>query len=114
VPSSRETDCDTDNCLVFAEVREKLVVSKQESQKFDEGRFDIRKLNELEFRKQCKVKISKRFAYLENLNENEEVNRAWENIKENISTSANEILGVYELRKHKPRLDEEFLFLFFF
>jgi RNA binding exosome subunit len=46
---------------------------------------------------------------LENLNENENINRAWENIKENIKTSAKESLGVYELKKHKPRFDEECL-----
>jgi hypothetical protein len=33
---------------VFTKVREKLAVSKKESQKFDEGRFNLRKLNELE------------------------------------------------------------------
>ena len=85
----------------------KLAVSKQESQKFDVGRFNLRKINELEFRKEYKIKISKRFLYLWNLNGNEDVNMAWEDIKENIKTSAKEILGVYELRKHKARLDEE-------
>ena len=53
-----------------------------------------------------RLRSQKRFAYLEKLSKNEEVNRAWENIKENIKTSANEIPRVYELRKHKPRLDE--------
>ena len=45
---------------MFAEVREKLAVSKQESRKFDEGGFNLRKLNELEFRKQYETKISKK------------------------------------------------------
>jgi hypothetical protein len=94
---------------LFAKAKEKLAVSKQESQKFDEGRFNPRKLNELEFRKQYKIKNSKRFAYLGNLNENEDINRDWEGIKENIKTSAKERLGVYELKKHKPRFDEECL-----
>ena len=46
---------------------------------------------------------------MENLNENEDINRAWENIKANIKTSAKESLGVYELKKHEPRFDEECL-----
>jgi hypothetical protein len=33
---------------VVAKVREKLAVSKQAAQKFDVGRFNLKKLNELE------------------------------------------------------------------
>ena len=40
-------DCDTDHYLVVAKVRERLAVSKQEAQRFDGGRFNLRKLNEL-------------------------------------------------------------------
>ena len=32
----------------------------------------------------------------EELNDSEDINRAWENIKENIKTSVKESLGVYE------------------
>jgi len=46
---------------------------------------------------------------LENLNDDEDVNRTWENIKENIQTSAKESLGLYELKQHKPWFDEECL-----
>jgi hypothetical protein len=46
---------------------------------------------------------------LENLNDSEDINRAWENIKENIKTSAKESLGVHELKQHKPWFDEECL-----
>jgi len=41
---------------------------------------------------------------LENLNDSEVVNRAWENVKENIKTSAKESLGLYELRQHNQWL----------
>jgi hypothetical protein len=34
--------------------------------------------------KQYQIKISNRFAALENLNVSENINRAWENIQENI------------------------------
>jgi hypothetical protein len=40
------------------------------------------------------------FSAWENLNESEDINRAWENIKENIKTSATETLGLYELKQH--------------
>jgi hypothetical protein len=46
---------------------------------------------------------------LENLDVDEDVNRAWENIKENIKTSAKESLGLHELKRYKPWFDEECL-----
>ena len=46
---------------------------------------------------------------MENLNVDEDVNRAWENIKENIKTSAKESLGLHELKRNKPWFDKEYL-----
>jgi hypothetical protein len=46
---------------------------------------------------------------LENLSDSEDINRAWENIKENIKISAKESLGLYILKQHKPSFGEEFL-----
>ena len=45
-------DCDTNHCLVVVKVRERLAVTKQEAQNFGGERFNPRKLNELEVRKQ--------------------------------------------------------------
>jgi hypothetical protein len=44
---------------------------------------------------------------LENLNDIENIHRAWENIKDNIKTSAKEGLGLYELKQHQLWFDEE-------
>ena len=44
---------------------------------------------------------------MENLNGDENINRAWENIKENIKTSAKESLGLQEWKQHKPWFDKE-------
>jgi len=76
-----------------------LAVSKQTAQKFEGERFNLKKLNELEFRKQYKIEISNSFEALENLSESEEVSRTWENIKENIQASAQDSLGLYELKR---------------
>jgi len=46
---------------------------------------------------------------LENLNDSQDTNRPWENIKENITTSAEDSLGLYEWKKHKPWFDKECL-----
>jgi hypothetical protein len=49
---------------------------------------------------------------LENLSGDEDKNRAWESIKENIITSAKESLGQHELKQHKPQFDKECLGIF--
>jgi len=69
---------------VVAKVRVRLTVSKQAAQKFDGKRFNLRKLNELEVKEKYQIGITNRFAALDNLNVDEDVNRVWKNIKENI------------------------------
>jgi len=64
VRSFRVAVCDTDHYHVVAKVREKLAESKQAAQKFDVERFNLRKLNKLEVRKQYHIKISNKFAVL--------------------------------------------------
>ena len=39
---------------------------------------------------------------MENLNADEEIDRTWENIKEDIKTSAEECLGLHELKQNTP------------
>jgi hypothetical protein len=73
-----------DHYLVVAKVRERLAVRKQAAQKFDGGRYNLRKLNDLEVRKQYQIEITNRFAALENVSEDKDINRGWESIKENI------------------------------
>jgi len=52
VPSFRGADCDTYHCLVAAEVRERLSVSKRETQKFYRNRFNVEGQND------CQVNLS--------------------------------------------------------
>ena len=49
------------------------------------------------------------FAALENANDDEDVNRTWENIKKHIQTPPKESLGLHELKQNKPWFDEECL-----
>jgi hypothetical protein len=64
-------------------------------------------LKELEFKEQHQIEITNRFAALGNLNVDEDVNRVWENIKEDLKTAAKESLGLLEWKKHKPWFDKE-------
>jgi len=93
---------------VIAKVRERAV-GKQATQRFDRQRYNLKKLNEPEVREQYQIKITNRFAALENVNDYEDVNRTWQNIKENIQTPVEESLGVHELKQNKPWVDEECL-----
>jgi len=94
---------------VIAKVRERLAVGKQAAQRFDRHRFNLRKLNEPEVREQYQIEITNMFAALENLSDDEDVDRTWENIKEYIKTSEKESLGLHELKQNKPWFDEECL-----
>jgi len=70
-------------------------------------RFNLKKLHELKVRERYQIEMSNRFAALENLSDKEEINRSWEDIKENIKTSAKGSLGLYSLKQYKPWFDEE-------
>jgi hypothetical protein len=87
---------------VVAKFREILAVSKQAAQNFVGERFNMRKLNEPKNRKQYHIEILNRFVALDILSDNEDMNRAWENIKEDIKIPAKNRLALHELKQHKP------------
>jgi hypothetical protein len=94
---------------VVAKVKELFSLSKKTAQKLDVERCNPRKLRELEVRKQYQVKISNRLRAMENLNDSEDKNRAWENFQVNIKTSVEDSLGQHKLKQHKPWFAEECL-----
>jgi hypothetical protein len=69
-------------------------------------RFSLKKLIDVGGKEQFLVEVSNRFAALEDLDAEVEINSAWETIRENIKISAKGSLGYFELKKHKPRFDE--------
>jgi len=94
---------------VIAKVRERLAVGKQAAQRFDRQRFNLRRLSEPEVREQYQTEITNRFAALENLSDDDDVDRTCENIKQNIKTSVKQSLRLHELKQNKPRFNEECL-----
>jgi hypothetical protein len=100
VRSFRTADCNSDSYLVVVKVRERLAVNRQRSQRFHMERFNLKKLNDVEGKEQFRIEVSNRFAALEDLDTEAEINSAWETIRENIKISAEESLGYIELKKH--------------
>jgi hypothetical protein len=98
VKSFRGADCDSDHYLVVAKVGETLVVGKR----MDVERFNLEQLNGEEVKDQYQVTIKNKFAALEDLDDNGDINRAWETIRENIRISAKESIGLCESKSYKP------------
>jgi hypothetical protein len=64
------------------------------------------KLNEVRGKVKYSVEVSNRFAALEDLNAEVDINTPWEMIEENIKIFAKENLGYFQLKKHKPWFEE--------
>jgi hypothetical protein len=79
---------------VVGEVKERLSICKRGTQKFDMEGFRLKNLNEVKGKEEYQVKIPNRFAALENLDSEEDINRDWETIrisvKETIKSLRNE------------------------
>jgi hypothetical protein len=61
----RKADCDTDHYLVATKVRERLLVSKRKVQMLDMKRFNLKMLNEVEFKEEYQIKVSNRSVALQ-------------------------------------------------
>jgi hypothetical protein len=96
VRSFRGADYDSDHYLVVAKVRERLAVGKRMVKKLDVERKNLKQLNEEEVQEQYQVTIKNKFADLEHLDDNGDINKAWETIRENIRISAKESIGLCE------------------
>jgi hypothetical protein len=92
----------------MAKLKERLAVSKQTMHRVRMERFNVKKLNEVEGKKQYHIQISNRFAALENLDTEVDNNKTWENIRENIKFQQKRV-HYYELKQDKPCFDEEML-----
>jgi hypothetical protein len=91
----RAADCNTDYYLVVAKVSERLAVNYPRSHRFHRERFNLKKLNDVEGKEQFNVEVSNRFAALEDLDAEVEINSAWDRIRENIKISVKESLRLF-------------------
>jgi hypothetical protein len=80
---------------------------KTNSTEVDVVRFNLKKLSELEMRKQYQTETSNRFAAFKTLNDSEDINRTCKITEGNIKISAKDTLGLCEQEQHKPWSDEE-------
>jgi hypothetical protein len=69
-------------------------------------KFNFKELNEVECKEKYRVEVWNGFAVSEDLAAEIKIYTIWETIWENIKISAKEILGYYELKKHKSWFEE--------
>jgi hypothetical protein len=80
VRSFRTADYDNNHYLVMAKVRQRLADNKQRSHRFHMERSNFKKLNEVEGKERYRAEVSNRFATLDSLDAEVQINRAWEMI----------------------------------
>jgi len=70
---------------------------------FDMKRYNVKKLNDVEVKGKYVAKIPNRFAGLETMGRDDDVEkrRVWESIGENVSASCTEDLGYINFKEHK-------------
>jgi hypothetical protein len=76
VRSFRAADCDSDRYLVVAKVRGRLAVNKQKSHGFHMERFNLKTLSQVQGKEQFRVEVLNRFAAMEDLEAEVEINSA--------------------------------------
>jgi ribosomal protein S25 len=86
----------------WQKVRERLEVSKRTTHRVHMERFNLKKLSEVEDKERYRIEMSNKFAALQNLDTEGDVNKICETVGENIKISAKESLGNYEPKENKP------------
>jgi hypothetical protein len=76
VQSFRATDCNSDHYLVVAKFRERLAVNKQRSQRSDMEILNLKKLKQVEGKKQFRIEVSNTFVVLKDLDAEVEIDSA--------------------------------------
>ena len=61
----------------------------------------------MEFRKQCQTDTLNSFTALWNLNDVEDMTRAWQSVRENIRITTYQSLVLHEQKQHKPLFEEQ-------
>jgi hypothetical protein len=70
-------------------------------------RFNLKQLNEEEVKEQYQVTVKNKFAALENLDDNGDINRAWETIKREQEFRPNRVSGFMNKNHIKPWFNEK-------
>ena len=78
-----------------------MAVSKHAAPRFDGEKLNLRKLNKLEVGKKYNIEVTNRFAALENLSDDENINMAWEKFKDIIKTATKVSLSLQEWKQQK-------------
>jgi hypothetical protein len=89
-----------------AQLSERLIVCKQTMHIFRTEGFNLLKLNEVAGKQQNWPGRLTGLQLSKNINHHVQSNKFWKFMRENVTISAKNYLGCYELKKHKPWFDE--------
>lgn len=110
VRNRRGADCGSDHHLVIAEVRLKIAATGHQDANCRQKRFNIRKLQNPDIRKEFVLELKNRYSQLEEEDQSEEeastqVERKWNKIKKTFLNSSEKILGFQDTRR-KPWISD--------
>lgn len=94
IRSKRGAECGTDHYLVVIKVRQRLCKERREKQK-TKLKFNLRKLENPNVRKEFTLKLTNRFQALEQKEENmgHSIENEWKTIRESVQEVAEEVIG---------------------
>ncbi|PSN38555.1 hypothetical protein C0J52_14819 [Blattella germanica] len=113
IRSVRGLDCNSDHQLVRVKIRERLALTRGTDNKDDSDKFELKNLRNDEVRLEYQIKITNRFETLECSEENvateeeNNINREWESIRDTIKLSASESVGLLKKRQSRKWFDDE-------
>ncbi|XP_054287945.1 uncharacterized protein LOC129003672 [Macrosteles quadrilineatus] len=106
VKSIRGAECGTDHSLILVKVNQRIAVERRKEE-IQERRIDTEKLKVKPIADEFRIKLENRFKILEDLDKDEDVNSTWNNFKEAVLDSAEEVCGKKKKKSKKPWFDCE-------
>ncbi|XP_046399915.1 craniofacial development protein 2-like [Ischnura elegans] len=99
VRSKRGAECGTDHYLIIIKVRQKVCKNRRDIHKTKQ-KFDLKKLDNPNIRKEFMIKLSNRFQALEK-EEEDSIEGKWKVIRDSIQEIGKEVVGFQNNRKNK-------------
>ncbi|XP_046389318.1 craniofacial development protein 2-like [Ischnura elegans] len=102
IRSVRGAECGTDHVLVLVKIAQRIAIQKRKEEKCN-ANIDTGKLKDIRVAKEFEMKVENRFQALQELpmEEEEDVDKKWNDFKENILETAREVCGKNKKKQQK-------------